>query len=277
MQIKLILSLSFSVIFSCSEVSVDNEDGKGRQALDLDRNGKPTAASEDFVVAVQGTSNALNSKNAFCTDGGQDPGQYDHPGQIEGSCEEEPVTPIFEILRINTRGLGCAQESVSANVSSDAEAFTLVFADFFIELPQLDSTSDLDSKQCTIELEIGVRHGYRFKVSQIDFRGYISLDPQVTGSLSSRYRFLERPDANFYISNSFSGPRDESFLIQDLGQDEAAFWSPCSNSGRVTLQIDTTMMLVDKSGGGDQLAYLSLDSADGDFGQDLHLNWDHCR
>jgi hypothetical protein len=273
MKLTLLISLIASALVSCSKVSVKTTDGQDRQVNASANDTTPIQSPENIATANDtGTTVAIN-KDTSC----QQPGQYDHPGQADDTCGQEPVEPMAQILEINANGPGCAADTVSVNISEDAEAFTLVFADFYIELPQLDPEVQIANKQCLIELKLHVRSGYRFKVSRIDFRGYMSLDADVLASLSSRYRFLERADSYFYFNHNFTGPRDDSFFIEDLGQDEPAFWSPCSDSGIVTLQIDSAMKLVDQSIDKNQFAYLSVDSADGDFGQDIHLNWDHCR
>lgn len=273
MQSTLLFSLLASIFVSCTEVSLKRTDGNDRKAQAPANDAMQIQSPENIATAVDSDNSTIDSKDTSC----DDPGQYDHPGQNDDYCGQEPVEPMVEILGISANGPGCGTDTVSVNISEDAEAFTLVFADFYTELPQIDSEAQIASKQCLLELKLHVRSGYRFNVRQIDFRGFMSLDADVSASLSSRYRFLERPDANFYFNHNFTGPRDDSFLIEDLGQDDPAFWSPCSDSGIVTLQIDSTMKLVDQSLDGNQLAYLSVDSADGDFGQDIHLNWDRCR
>ena len=265
-------TLMLCMMLSCWEISGKGDDNDISPLVQESINQPPNEMKNGTPRSVL-SSGGNSSKQVGCGEYGQDPGQYDHPGQLEDRCSQPEEAMNVQILSIKASGNGCQKGSVGVNLSPDAKAFTLVFSEYFVELA--DAESQDVNKSCQLELSLKIPFGLRFRVSRIDFRGYLSLDSAVIGSLSSGYRFLQSPDSLFYFNHTFNGPADNAFFVQDLALEQDPFWSPCGAGEPITLKIDSKIRLSNNETDG--LGLLSLDSADGDFGQDIHLDWYSCR
>jgi hypothetical protein len=182
------------------------------------------------------------------------------------------LPPQVTVRRITYAGSGCPAGSVSQNLSPDSTAFTLIFDSFVAEVGPGVPFSER-RKNCQINVDLNFPSGWSFTVTQIDYRGYVSLEPGVTGLQKANYYFQgQRQSAN--AGTPFYGPTDKDYQVRDTVGLDAEVWSPCGASR--ALNINSQVRL-DNRRAPESRGLLTTDSIDGTFTTKFYLNWRRCR
>ncbi len=185
-----------------------------------------------------------------------------------GPVHERPDT--FGIDGITIQGDECPG-GAATDVSTDREAFTVIFSNF---LAQVDPTTHQAKAKCKVTLKMNVPAGWSYAVTSVDFRGFVSLEPGVTATKQTRYHMAAQgkdktPERGPVFT--WNGPFEEDFAVRDIGDLTEPYWSRCGK-GKV-FQISTDVTLTNPNGNAAASGFLALDSIDG---QVFPVQWRHC-
>lgn len=170
-------------------------------------------------------------------------------------------------------GTGCPAGSVSATLSPDQKALTLIFDQYVVEAGGF-SGKRLDRKNCQIALPIHVPSGYSFSILEMDYRGFNSLPRGASSQLNLEYflAYPGSPSSGLRYSKRFMGPQDQEYLVSNVLGLEAVVWSPCGTD--VNLRTTTSMMVQANSRNESSMA--TVDSIDAKAGIVYALQWRRC-
>lgn len=183
--------------------------------------------------------------------------------------------PVVQIGIPTYDGTGCPSGTVSATLSPDATALSLIFDKFSVEAGKAANNAPADQKSCTFEIPMTLPAGYSVTVLRLDYRGYHSLPAGALATFRSTFGFQDFA-RNHRLGNNllqiFHGPSDGDFFVsQDATVSE---WSACS--GSIQLRLNTALGLQSNPKG--ELATVSIDSADmtGERQLQYVLAWKQC-
>ncbi|MGE0174497.1 MAG: DUF4360 domain-containing protein [Oligoflexales bacterium] len=167
---------------------------------------------------------------------------------------------IISIDGINYGGSGCPQGSVGKEISSDEQAFTLIFDQYIAEVgPGVPLSAG--RKNCQIGIKLNVPAGWTYMIADFDYRGYVSLDRGVDAKQTSRYYF-QGDSITGNLSTRWDGPIDENYFISDSVDQDV--WAPCG--ARRSLNVNTAIQVStrDRHASG-KMGLITIDSIDGVF------------
>lgn len=175
------------------------------------------------------------------------------------------------VRSISYAGTGCPAGSVAENVSPDRQAFTLLFDSYVAEVgPGVPLSAK--RRNCQLNVDLDFPNGWSFTIFTVDYRGYISLERNVTGLQQSKYYF-QGSAATGTLKSQFTGPRDQDYQIRDTLGVSAEIWSPCG--ARRSLNINTEVRL-DNSRNTRGAGLMTLDSIDGQLKHVYGIKWRRC-
>lgn len=178
------------------------------------------------------------------------------------------------IQKVDARGSGCAAGTVSANLSPDGEAMTLIFDDYSVEGTANEDRLGKTKKDCNIQMRIATPPGWTFSILSLTLRGYADLDPGVNGTQSAKYRLgRNRRDtelSKLKLTGEYRDNYEQSFDLPVA----SANWSDCSGTAQ-TLDLATSISVRGErraTGGG----VMTVDSLDGEMNQEYGIVWRRC-
>lgn len=180
--------------------------------------------------------------------------------------------PDFSIGMPKYRGGGCPDGSISATISPDARAISIIFDDYSVEAG-VDSNVRVAQKACKIQIPIHIPEGYSISIKDVDYRGYVYLP-------SKKYRAVIMADYFFVGSKGpryvrkIMGPTDHDFFLAKKMKAPRRTWSPC-NMKKAYLRVDSRLK-VKAPRRADDNGIVSMDSADIDAGLVYNLKWKKC-
>jgi hypothetical protein len=176
------------------------------------------------------------------------------------------------IKSIEYAGSGCPAGSVAENVSTDKQAFTLLFDSFIAEagpgVPLREKR-----KNCQLLVDLEFPQGWTYTIASIDHRGYASLEKKVVGIHKASYYFQGQGQSGT-LETKIKGEKDDDYHLRDLVGLSALVWAPCG--ARRALNINTQIQ-VDNSANKRAAGLMTVDSVDGQLTQIFHLKWERCR
>ncbi len=180
-----------------------------------------------------------------------------------------PAANQVKIAGISYAGSGCPAGSVSESMAPDAKAFTLLFDSYVAEAgPGVSLASG--RRNCQIAVDLRFPSGWSYTIFDVDYRGYIQLDPGATGTQKTTYYF-QGGSSQASLQSNFSGPADKDYHIRDsLGLD-AVVWSPCGATRAVNMNTQVRV-----TGGGSRRALMTIDSIDGQLSHKYGIQWRRC-
>jgi hypothetical protein len=115
----------------------------------------------------------------------------------------------------NLFGKGCPKGTVSATLSPDQKALSVIFDRYEVEMGALKH-AQTGSATCSIQVPLEVPKGYFLMISKIVYRGFHSLPEDGKSYFTSQESFWAEDQ---FISESkqrtwrFTGPRDQDFVV----------------------------------------------------------------
>ena len=189
---------------------------------------------------------------------------------VTGSTAFAQSPNEVRIDSISYAGSGCPAGSVAENLSDDYRAFTLLFDSYFAELGPLVPRSD-NRKNCRINVDLSFPQGWSFSIVELDYRGYVSLDRNVSAVQQSDYYFQgQRGSAR--LTSSFYGPEDRDYEFRDTLGVTASVWSPCGANRALNISTQVRLASRDRRASG----LITLDSIDGQVTHIYGLRWRRC-
>lgn len=180
----------------------------------------------------------------------------------------------FYIKSVVFLGSGCtaADSALDLSPAGDPkpEQFTLFFANYIVTQGKGTGPADW-RKNCNINVNLHVPHGWRFSIAQVHYQGHAYLPKYVSGTQTSTYQFVFFSN-RVRLSSTFWGPLlDKDYEFTDNLPFTSLVWSPCGID--VPLNIATQIYL---SGPRQIDASLTTDQIDGRVSQVYKFIWQPC-
>lgn len=176
-------------------------------------------------------------------------------------AQQTPPPGTFSIASVDAGGNGCPAGSVAANLSSDNQAFTLLFDQYIV-----NSQSAYDQKGCNLNLIMRVPLGWSFALLSVDYRGYANVAAGSTAKQYSSYSYSGH--GGILPEQALTGPLSNDYFNRVMVPVSSYIWTPC-NLPTITLQIATSL---DIRGTG----MVSVDSIDGEVKHQYAVAWQRC-
>jgi hypothetical protein len=168
-------------------------------------------------------------------------------------------------------GTGCPQGSVSTAISPDGQAVTMTFDQYFAEVGP--DTPPVVRQFCNINLPMNIPPGWQYSLVELDYRGYLYLDPNVEARQTSEYYFQGQQGPSF--SSVWYGAQDRDFDFSDIiGLETHNWaWSPCGEQRHLTVK---TSMVLNNRRNRHGFGYTTTDSIDAEISQVYAVVWQRC-
>jgi hypothetical protein len=181
------------------------------------------------------------------------------------------VPDYVKLRSIAFAGSGCPAGSVAGNVSQDLTAFTLLFDQYIAEVGPGVPFSE-KRKNCQLNIDFDFPQGWSYSLLTLDYRGYVSLDPRVTGTQQSSYYF-QGQFTTARLRTPMVGPIDQDYQIRDVLGLSSVVWSPCGATR--SLNINSEIRL-DNSRNRLGRGLMTTDSIDGNVKLIYGIQWRRC-
>src|SRR3954469_12899712 len=127
-----------------------------------------------------------------------------------------PVPPpsdriVIDLVTVN--GSGCPAGTAAIAVSPDNTAFTVTYSDY-MALVGVGSTTTSWRKNCQLNIVVHVPQGFTYAVSQVDYRGFASLESGASAIERANYYF-QGQSQTVYSSHTFAGPLGDDWQSTD--------------------------------------------------------------
>lgn len=166
-------------------------------------------------------------------------------------------------------GNGCPADSVSATLSPDGKALSLLFDEYVVEAGG-NSGKSFDRKSCNVAIPVHVPQGRSVSVLAIDYRGFNQLPRGARSQFNVEYFFAGTRGPAF--TKTFSGPQEKDYLISNKLVAESLIWSACGED--VNLRTNSSIR-VNTTGGREAMA--TVDTQDVKAAIVYRLQWQNCR
>lgn len=191
---------------------------------------------------------------------------------LAASVAHADVPEYVRVRNITYAGTGCPAGSVADNVSPDLQALTLLFDEYFAEVgPGVPYNQR--RKNCQILIDLDFPQGWTYTLFTVDYRGYVSLDPDVSAFQQSSYYFAGQQQTARLATRMY-GPLDSNFQIRDTLTINSLVWAPCG--AQRALNINTEVR-ADNTRNPNGHGLITTDSIDATLKQIYGLRWERCR
>lgn len=190
---------------------------------------------------------------------------------INSYSQEEPDRNSIYIKNISYQGTGCPSGTVGHSLSADAQSFTIIFDEYFVEAYGEEGISIKNNKNCTLNVDLQAPLGWSYSLFSLQFRGYAYLDNKTKGWQSVKYTIKGEETVNLGKLN-FKGPFEDDYQRVTEIPVETLVWSKCDKN-RKKISIKTNIGVKTK---GDGEAFLTMDSTDGGIRQKYGIIWKNC-
>ena len=187
-----------------------------------------------------------------------------------------PVPPptdriVIDVVTVN--GSGCPAGTAAVAVSPDNTAFTVTYSNY-MALVGVGATATDWRKNCQLNIVVHVPQGFTYAVSQVDYRGFASIEAGASAIERANYYF-QGQSQTVYSSHSFTGPLGDDWQTTDEVQLAALVWAPCG--ALRNLNINTELRAAaGTSDATKTTSFISMDSTDGAINTVYHFAWALC-
>jgi hypothetical protein len=136
-------------------------------------------------------------------------------------------------------GTGCPAGTVAENLSADFRALTLLFDSFVAEVGPYVSRSEA-RKNCQLNIDLDYPQGWSYALASVEYRGYVSLDTNVSAAHSTAYYHSGKP-TQATLQTNLRGPISKDFQLSDQFGLASYVWSPCD--ARRSLNLNTQIRI----------------------------------
>jgi len=166
-------------------------------------------------------------------------------------------------------GSGCPSNSVSATISPDGKALSLLFDNYVVEAGG-ETGKSFDRKTCNVAIPVHVPQGRSVSVLAIDYRGFNQLPRGARSQFNVEYFFAGTRGPSF--AKSFKGPSEKDYLISNKLVAESLIWSACGED--VNLRTNSSIRVNTSR---NQEAMATVDTQDVKAAIVYQLQWRSCR
>lgn len=206
-------------------------------------------------------------------------------------------------------GTGCPLGSLSAIKTHDGSAMSILFDEFYTEIPQYDQNNDNDdvldrvrggriskssatvsNKNCLLKLVSTLKEGHKVDSLEIliDSRGATTMDPGVLGrfmtqleSYSGLASYRSRSGRDHLVGRKMWRPTtdgtDEDWTISSSITVPVNSKCALRNDHQIDFKLKSHMILMNRTGDKDLSGYMALDTTDINSGLKLKVNISSCR
>lgn len=165
-------------------------------------------------------------------------------------------------------GDGCPAGSVSATLSPDEKALSILF-DQYQASAGGETGRSFDRRSCNVAIPVHVPQGRSVSILSIDYRGFNKLPRGGRSQFNVEYFFAGGRGPAF--RRSFSGPLEEDYIISNELVADALVWSACGVDVNLrtnsSLRVNTTR---------NREALATVDSEDVKAAIVYHVQWRAC-
>ncbi|KAL1612346.1 hypothetical protein SLS60_000572 [Paraconiothyrium brasiliense] len=184
--------------------------------------------------------------------------------------QDKPSGHEVEITAVTYGGTGCPDKTVQGLLSDDKTTITLSFDQYTVQSgPDIPATER--RKFCQLQLKLKYPAGFQYSVFGADYRGYASLEKDVTGTAQSTYYFSGQQNQTV-IPTTFKGPMEGNYLKHDEVDAGSTVWSPCGEQGMLNIKSEVRIVPMTAKG----LNLLTVDTVDAKFSQKYYVQWQKC-
>jgi len=191
---------------------------------------------------------------------------YAHPQENQNGPNP---TDVF-IESITYGGTGCPQGTVEESISDDRETFTLIYDQFVASKgPGVPITES--RKNCELSIALHVPQGFSYSIVNLENRGYVQLDANMTSTAQSAFHFAGRTKSvDFKLD--FVGPVAKDYMTLNRVKVRDHVWSSCNATE--ALIINTQVLI--EGGGANSQGQMTVDSTDGKIEHKFGIMWKRC-
>lgn len=209
------------------------------------------------------------------------------------------MPPGVNIRAVTAQGSGCPEGSVSAAISPDGKAVSVIYDKYTVQSGLAVASAKMN---CDVKLEMKVPVGYSFTLFSADYRGFADVEKDAIVAHEATYSFYAVTPASrlvppsgpiitpraplpppvFKAPISFSskviqGPYSGDYLINNQIPMGNAQWSACDTNEVKTLTIGTALLSRSvKRTAPHPTSTISLDTIDGAIAQEFDWAWKRC-
>lgn len=165
-------------------------------------------------------------------------------------------------------GDGCPSGSVSATLSTDEKALSILF-DQYQASAGGETRRSFDRRSCNVAIPVHVPQGRSVSILSIDYRGFNKLPRGGRSQFNVEYFFAGGRGPSF--RRNFSGPLEADYIISNELVADALVWSECGVD--VNLRTNSSLR-VNTSRNEEALA--TVDSEDVNAAIVYHVQWRTC-
>ncbi|SMF18906.1 DUF4360 domain-containing protein [Pseudobacteriovorax antillogorgiicola] len=194
---------------------------------------------------------------------------------LAGSASAFAPAGDVKVKSIQYNGSGCPLGTVSQNISSDKQAFTLTFAEYIAEAGPDFRLSD-GRKNCQLTLTLQVPQGWQFSIGSFDYRGFLFADEGMMAEHNTSYYF-QGSGFTGRFRERLNGPIYEDYHFRENVGIESLVWSPCGVERALNVNTAISVRNTNKYDFPYSEAVMGTDSIDGQIRQVWGISWRRCR
>lgn len=180
-----------------------------------------------------------------------------------------PSDPL-KITGIASSGDGCKQSTISTDISEDGQAFTVLFAEFFLNV-ESEGKPAKSIRKCNLELSVDIPQGWQMAVIKLDHRGFASLPKGSSAKLSTEVFFSDKAGGKKAVEK-VHGPFETDFLVSNSVDVKSLKWSKCG--GQAGINIDIVAKVQARR---NVTASMTVDTLDGELSEHVAVKWQKCK
>lgn len=167
-------------------------------------------------------------------------------------------------------GTGCPAGSVSATLSPDQDAVSILFDSFVAEAGGPTGLR-VGRKACSIGIPVHVPQGYSVAIFKVDYRGFNLVPNGGFNRINAEYFWAGVRGPVF--TQQYRGPTNADYTMSNGLIATALVWTPCG--ANVTLRTNASIM--SQTNAQMEQSMMTVDSADITSGLIYHLQWRRCQ
>ncbi len=181
-----------------------------------------------------------------------------------------------QLIGYSSGGGGCPAGSATVTMAPDGKTFTVLYDRLNLRLAPGQTEAVLD---CKVEVQVKKPTILGLKINQADFRGFVGLSTGVRAnqqvSVAAGVPNGLRDVFNDFEAQTWTGPVQDNFNLSVRHTRSQADILTCSFKSKARITIKTRIR-VKQIGNGNGEGIIAVDSTDGRFTQNFHMDWENC-
>lgn len=191
-------------------------------------------------------------------------------GLVSLSAQGQNQGQVITMGQPTFNGSGCSSQTARATLSPNGQQISILFDSFIAEAGTNLFSSEVDQKNCDMNIPIRVPNGYSIALFSIDYRGYADLPGNSRLRFSAEYSIAGKSSRRY--SKEFLGPLADNYYFKNEIQSEMNVWSQCG--AETLLRTQSNILVESRLNAGH--AYASIDSIDVQSGIVFNIQYRKC-